>query len=227
MSEINEFDELNNENFKCEEIQPLSKEEKAEQKQNEKIFKNLERQRLREQKQKEKDDLKMLKQMKENPKEEEDDLYSDRPTEIIGESKRNLLNKITQYKLLFPSELGKFKIKKNSNVDDLYLYLQEMDSIISTGNIDGFIFDGIFQSLKVIEGVSANFKNYNLTGLSEILKNNPQFCKLCKQLSVKYGVFSKTSPEIQLLFIVLTASYICALKNKQKDEIEKLLNQTI
>ena len=102
-----------------------------------------------------------------------------------------------------------------------------MDSIISTGTVDGFIMDGIFQSLKVIEGVSSNTKNYNLTGLSDILKNNSQFLKLCKQLSVKYGVFSKTNPEIQLLFIVFTASCICTLKNKQKNEIELMLSQTV
>ena len=102
-----------------------------------------------------------------------------------------------------------------------------MDDIISTGQVDNFIMDSIFQSLKVIEGVSSNFKNYNLTGLSDILKGNPQFLKLCKQLSVKYGVFSKTSPEIQLLFIVMVSSYICTVKNKQKDEINKMLSQSV
>ena len=102
-----------------------------------------------------------------------------------------------------------------------------MDDIISTGTVDNFIMDGIFSSLRVIEGLSSNTKNYNLTGLSDILKGNNQFLKLCKTLSIKYGCFSKVSPEIQLLFIVLTASYICTIKNKQRNEIEKMLSQSI
>jgi len=102
-----------------------------------------------------------------------------------------------------------------------------MDDIISTGQVDNFIMDGIFSSIRAIEGLSSNTKNYNLSGLSDILKNNQQFIKLVKQLSVKYGCFSKVSPEIQLLFIVLTASYICTIKNKQRNEIEKMLSQSI
>ena len=121
-NDCDDFKNLTNENFKFEEVEPLSKEDKILQKENEKILKNLERERIKQQKQQEKEELKQLKQAKNEKKDEpDDDLYSNDPTPIIGSSKRQLISKITQYKALF-TELKTFKIKKNPTIQELQDY---------------------------------------------------------------------------------------------------------
>ena len=76
----------------------------------------------------EKQQREMMKDMKNKEKKEvrfhnllesNNDLFSDIPTEIIGKEKRELINKITQYRNLFPKELAKFKVKKTCNVEEL------------------------------------------------------------------------------------------------------------
>ena len=57
-NDCDDFKNLTNENFKCEEVEPLSKEDKILEKENQKILKNLERERIKQQKQQEKEELK-------------------------------------------------------------------------------------------------------------------------------------------------------------------------
>ena len=138
-----------------------------------------------------------------------------------------MLTKIKQYKSLFPKELNKFKIKKDPSVLDLKDALSEIENLIEVNSVDGFILDSIFQCIKLIEGVSAITKNYNVSGMSDLLKTNPQFNNLCRQLFIKYGIFRSVPPEYQLILIVSTTAYICTNKNKRKGEIEDYLNQPI
>jgi hypothetical protein len=154
-------------------------------------------------------------------------VFSNKPTEIVGLKKRELLIKVREYKNLFPTELKRFKVKKNPTEGDLVVALEEMDSIISTSNIQGFLDDSIFNSIKIIEGVSAYTKNYNLSGLSIMLRMNKQFNTLLRQLYLKYGVFSAVPPETQMLFILVTTSWVCIQKNKQKEKINEMLNTPI
>ena len=179
----------------------------------------------------EKDLQKELKRQPKEPKQpkipESDELYSNTPTEILGADRLVLIHKIKQYKLLFKDELKSFKIKKNPSITELKSYIDEMDTIVNTTNCDNFITDSILQSIRIIEGVSSNTKNYNITGLSEILKNNPQFNTLVKQLYLKYGVFSKMPPESQLLFIVITSAYVCRNVNMKRGEMNNYLDQKI
>ena len=175
----------------------------------------------------------LQKEMKKQPKPKEqkipndDPLYSDNPTEILGADRLVLIHKIKQYKLLFKDELKSFKIKKNPSISELKLYIDEMDTIVNTTNCDNFITDSILQSIRIIEGVSSNTKNYNITGLSEILKTNPQFNTLVKQLYLKYGVFSKMPPESQLVFIVITSAYVCRNVNMKRGELNSFLDEKI
>lgn len=152
------------------------------------------------------------------------DIFSGKPTEILGKDRRVLIAKIKQYKLLFPNELGEFKLKKNPTIDDLNDAINELDAILDTNTVDGFITDGIMQSLKVIEGASSHTR-YNISGLSDMLKNNKQFNSLTKQLYLKYQVFSKVPVETQMLFVVATSMYICIQKNKARPALEQYLNQ--
>jgi len=103
--------------------------------------------------------------------------------------------------------------------------LEEIEVLINLSSVDTFIMDSIFYCIKVVEGVSARTKNYNIQGLADILKDNEQFMKLCKQLYLKYNTFENVPPEYQLIMIVSTSAYICMQKNKHKADINDLLNQ--
>ena len=138
-----------------------------------------------------------------------------------------LLHKIKQYKTLFPDELKTFKIKPNCSVSDLKQYIDEMDVIVSTSNVDQFITDSILQSIKLIEIPTSRTKNYNISGLSDLLKSNKQFHQLCKKLYLKYGAFEKIPEEYQLLVLVITTAWICRNKNLNKDSLEAYLNEPV
>jgi hypothetical protein len=154
------------------------------------------------------------------------DLFSKVPTEILGKDRRVLLAKIRQYKSLFPDDLKAFKIKKNPTVEDLNNVVSEMDSIVSTNSVENFVTDGILQSMKVIEGASS-YTRYNISGLSDILRNNKQFHSLCKQLYIKYNTFARIDPEYQLLFLVATSAYICRQKNIGRSQMDAYLNEEV
>ena len=142
-------------------------------------------------------------------------LYGDYPTAILGREKREFLTKISQFKKLFPSELKNFKIKKNASVKELQQYLDEMESIISTNSVEGFITNCTLQSLKIIEGISARTENLDITGTADALSQNPQFNKLCKILMIKHRVFGAIPPEWQLGFICATTALVMRTKNQQ------------
>jgi hypothetical protein len=136
-----------------------------------------------------------------------------------------LRHKIKQYKLLFPEELKKYKINDSATVAKLRSHLEEIEILISLSSVDTFIMDSIFYCIKMIEGLSARTTNYNITGLADILKSNPEFIKLSKQLYLKYNTFESVPPEYQLMMVVATSTYICIQKNKNKSQINDLLNQ--
>ena len=157
----------------------------------------------------------------------EDDLYSDNPTEIMGKEKRILLTKVKQYKNLFNTELRTFKIKPNPTVADLKMYLDEMEIIVSTSNVDSFLTDSILQCIRLVEGVSSHTTKYNVSGLTEMLKANKEFHNLMKQLYIKYNCFDNIPVEYQLILLVSTSAYICRTKNLKRGELDKYLNEEI
>jgi hypothetical protein len=229
--EVVEFDndflnELNSVNFKDEQVieqeQKQNNKQKKEQIKLEKELIKLETLRKREEAKQNK-----LLQIENKPKKNDDLIYSDSPTEILGPEKRILLNKVKQYKNLFPEELKGFKIKVNPSVVELKSYLDEMEIIVNTSNVDNFITESILQCLKLAEGVSSYTENYNITGMSDLLKSNKDFHKLCKQLYIKYNTFDNIPPEYQLIMMVSTTAYICKMKNSKKKEIQNYLNEEI
>ena len=155
------------------------------------------------------------------------ELYSDTGTEIQGKDKLLLIHKIKQYKNLFPDELKTFKIKPNASINELKAYIDDMDIILSTSNVDQFLTDSILQCIKLIEIPTSKTKNFNITGLSDLLKANIQFHQLCKKLYLKYGCFDKIPEEYQLVILVSTTAYVCKNKNCNKSELEAYLNETI
>jgi hypothetical protein len=158
--------------------------------------------------------------------EDDNSLFDDKGTELLGRDKRMMLSKIQQYKSLFPDELGKFKIKKNCSAEDLKLYLSEMESIVDTSSVEQFLTDSILQCIKLTEGVSS-YTKYDITGCADLLKANKQFHTLTKQMYIKYKVFEKVPPEYSLAVLVATTAYVCKNKNAKKKEIESYLSQPI
>jgi len=123
---------------------------------------------LKQQKEAEKERAKQLKEqekyMKEAEKERakqekvnkakinnDSELYSENATEPQGKEKLMLLHKVKQYKNLFSDELKSYKIKPNCSINELKAYLDDMDTIINTSNVDQFITDSILQCIKLLE----------------------------------------------------------------------------
>jgi hypothetical protein len=155
-----------------------------------------------------------------------DSLFDDNATPILGKDKRVLIAKVHQYKNLFPTELKKFKIKPNSSVEQLKAALDEMECIVETSSIDSFMTESILQSIKLIEAGSARTK-YNISGTADLLKSNAQFHMLIKQLYVKYNIFSKVPAEFQLILLVGTTAMLCKNKNDKKAQLNEFLNEPI
>jgi hypothetical protein len=164
-----------------------------------------------------------IKERKVNNIMESNDLFDETGTEIIGRDRRVIINKMNQYKSLFPKELAKFKVKKGASIEELQAYLQEMSTIVECSSYDNFLSDSILQTIKLIEG-GTKATRYDITGCADMLKSNPQFNNLLKQLYVKYNVFHKIPPEIQMVLLISTTSYICINKNKNKHIINDYLN---
>jgi hypothetical protein len=159
--------------------------------------------------------------------EDDDSLFDEVGTVCLGRDKRELIAKVNQYKNLFPDELKKFKLKKGATVEELKVYLEEMESIVDCSSVENFLTDSILQCIRIVEGVSAISSKYNIQGCADLLKSNKQFHSLCKQLYIKYKVFSSVPPEYQLLMLVATTAYICKAKNQNKGSIEAYLNQPL
>lgn len=221
--------ELNNSNFQKE----LEEEENREAnlKQQKELLKEQERQRKEAEKyykQQQKEAEKRSEKVNKKIIESDNDLYSDAAV-LQGSEKIKLIHKVKQYKHLFPEipEIKNFKIKPNASENELKTYIIELETLSSINSVDAFLTDSILQCIKLIEVPTARTKNFNITGLSDLLKNNKQFHTLCKKLYLKYGCFDKIPDEYQLIILVSTTAYVCANKNKGKNELDAYLNETI
>jgi hypothetical protein len=205
------LEELNNDNYQ---EPPTEKEQRELQKE----FKEQIKEQAKAHKKHE------MKEKKVNNIMESSDLFDETGTEIIGRDRRVIINKLNQYRSLFPKELSKFKVKKGASIEELQAYLQEMSTIVECSSYDNFLSDSILQTIKLVEGGTAATR-YDISGCADMLKANPQFNNLLKQLYVKYSVFAKIPPEMQLILLVSTTSYICINKNKNKGILNEYLNQ--
>ena len=173
---------------------------------------------------------KIINRRKENPQKAQTNINSsnddDDATPILGKDRRILTSKIQQYKNLFPEILGKFKLKKNPTVGDLQEVLDEMEVMVNCSSVEDFLNDSILQCLKMIEGASS-YTRYDVSGMSDLLRQNKQFHQLSKMLYIKYKVFSNIPPEYQMVMLMATTAYVCVEKNKRKASLEEYLNTAI
>lgn len=198
-------------------IEKTEKQRIKEEKEAEKWEKKAERER----KQLEKAQLAYEKATKKSAKDVQkgvdDAIFSEKGSEIYGRDKLELIAKVQQYKVLFPEnkKLKDLKVKRNATVEELQQYIAECEAIVDTDTVESFVTDSILATMKMAEYASVRTK-YNIKGLSEMLRKNPQFNSLCKQLYLKYKIFSKIPPEQQMLMLVATSAWICIEKNKQE-----------
>ena len=163
---------------------------------------------------------------KQQEKKEKEEQNEDDETQFLGKDRRQLLNRISQYRELFPSELKTFKIKKNSSIEELQAYIIEIQCVIETSSIDTFMMDSIYTVMNLIEPITAKTK-FNVRGLTDLLKCNKQFNSLTKQIFLKYGCYSNVGPEYQCLLIIVSSVYITVNKNNNRSSIESYLNEKI
>ena len=163
---------------------------------------------------------------KQQEKKEKEEQNEDDETQFLGKDRRQLLNRISQYRELFPTELKTFKIKKGSSVEELQAYILEIQIVIETNTIDSFLMDSVYSSLNLIEPLTVKTK-FNIRGLSDLLKSNKQFNSLTKQMLLKYGCYSNVAPEYQILLMIVSSVYITINKNNNRSSIESYLNEKI
>ena len=153
-------------------------------------------------------------------------LFDENPTVLIGRDRLFLTKQINQYKILFPNELSKFKVKKNANLDELNQALEECRALIEINSVDNFIMDSILGSIKMIEGFTVD-TSYDITSLSIMLKMNPEFQKLAKLLFIRYNIFNNVPIEYQMMMVITTSIYLCIQKNNHKSSMNSYLNEHI
>ena len=153
-------------------------------------------------------------------------LFDENPTVLIGRDRLFITKQINQYKVLFPTELSKFKVKKNANLDELHQALEECRALIEINSVDNFIMDSILGSIKMIEGFTVD-TSYDITSLSIMLKMNPEFQKLAKLLFIRYNIFNNVPIEYQMMMVITTSIYLCIQKNNHKSSMNSYLNEPI
>ena len=165
-----------------------------------------------------------IKEKEEKIKQKEE--INNESTEIITKTKRQLLAKINKYKKLFKSELNDYKINKNASEDQLKIHITNIQDLLDSNEVDNYINDSIYHCIKIIEPITCKTK-YNITGLSNMLKMNPQFDIMCKKLMLKYNCFTQTPLEYQMVMLVSTSIYLTIQMNQSKPAMEQFLNQKI
>ena len=157
---------------------------------------------------------------------EKENKINNESTEIIAKSKRHLLAKINKYKKLFKSELSDYKINKNASEDELKNHMTNIQDLLDSSEVDTYINDSIFHCIKMIEPFTSKTR-YDINGLSNMLKLNPQFNTMCQKLLLKYNCFNNTPIEYQFLMCISTSIYLTIQKNQCKPALNEYLNQKI
>ena len=104
--------------------------------------------------------------------------------------------------------------------------MEKCKALIEINSVDVFVLDSILSCCKMMEGFTSE-TDYDISGLSTLLKSNPQFNSLSRQLFIKYHVFSSVPIEYQMMMCIISTSYLCIQKNKGKASINSYLNEQI
>ena len=169
----------------------------------------------------------LLEQKIKDKKEQKKNEDSEEVSQINGKLKLQQINTIQKYKLLFP-ELKDFKYKRSSNSEELAIVISELQNIVELSSVDDFLLNSIYDTLLMIEPYSVPTRA-NITGISTMLRLNPNFNIIVKKLILKYDFSNSTSPEMQLLIIITTSLYMVIQKNNgdSRKNMDQYLNEKI
>lgn len=158
-----------------------------------------------------------------------DDLFGSSPTPILGSNKRQLLTRISQYKSLFQDipAVKAFKVKANASDQELETAIGELDSIVSCGTLQSMVDNMILSAVQTVEVVSSRTNNFDITGTADLLRQNQDFYRLAKILTIKHGVFAQVPPEYQMLLLIFSTAMIARQKNVRAAEINGILHQQL
>ena len=175
--EDNDFlNDLNKSNYE-QEIENQKQEEI-----NKKIMKEQEKENIKIQKEREKENIKIMKEAEKKNKKiaketisNDDELFSEEGTQILGKEKHILLKKVKQYKNLFPDQLKTFKIKPNANEEQLKIF----EEIGTVENISAYL-EKVKRKEKKLTGFGHRIYKCH-DPRSVIIKN------MCKKLYAELG----------------------------------------
>lgn len=151
------------------------------------------------------------------------DLFGD-PTPILGKTRREQLTRLHEFKALFPNELKSFKIKPKATEDEIEDAIRECETIVSCGGIQNMLNEALLTAIQVVEGVSSKTSNFDISGTAAALRQNPEFYRLCKLCWIKYKVFSKAPPEMQLALVIGSTALMMRAQNVKKAKLGQMLN---
>ena len=109
---------------------------------------------------------------------------------------------------------------------ELEEHITNIQDLLDSSEINNYINDSIYHCIKMIEPFTSTTR-YNITGLSSMLKMNPQFDIMTKKMMLKYNYFTNTPIEYQFLMCISTSVYLTIQMNQSKPAMEQFLNQKI
>lgn len=155
------------------------------------------------------------------------DLFSEKPTPIMGKNRRELLTRLSEYRTLFPQELKNFKVKQNATDTQLQEALDEAETIVSCNGVGKMLDEAILTAVQTAEAVSSRTERFDISGTADALRANPEFARLTKLIWIKHRVFAAAPPEAQLMLVVASTAMIMRQRNIKRKEIDGLLSQTM
>ena len=63
-------------------------------------------------------------------------MFDENPTILMGRDRLFITKKIQRYKILFPKEVSKFKLKKKASLEELQLSLDECVALVEINSIE-------------------------------------------------------------------------------------------
>lgn len=161
-------------------------------------------------------EFKLPKAPKEKRADYDKEIFSEKGSEILGNEKISLCQKIKAYKREYPV-LKSFKVKVGSTAEELKQYIKEIETIVSSGGGDQFLTEGLLFVIGTGEKMALMVRQ-DIRGLADELRKNLEFQKIMRLLNLKYGNFSSIPPELQLLFVVGSVAYGVRMANMQRTQ---------
>ena len=139
-------------------------------------------------------------------------------------------NKILRYQTLFPHYLShvqyKFQDLDIMTEDQLDYLLKELDIIISSSNNSMLTHTVFYGAIDTTEKLAPIF-SFNLSGLSQTLKEDQEVNDILNELSLKYDDITATPPEYRIILKILKTGFVLNAQNKHNVRYKEYLEKSI